>query len=146
MVHALGQIRRVLKPGGTLIDIRPDRFGDPQQPHPALPAVCWCSDRREMPAGTLEKTAQNLRRHRAATQALHRVVGRGAFVLESTETFPFRYYFRGLPTLDAFLKLRWISSRLSGRVRRRLTLLQRTAPRGKIVVVEPVRLNVLRKA
>lgn len=144
-MHALRQIGRVLKPGGTLIDIRPDRFRAPRQRRPALPTVCWRSNRREVPAGTLGKTARTLRRHRAATRVLHEVVRRGVFGLEATETFPFRYHFRGLATLDAFLKIRWISTILAGRVRRRLMALQHKAPRGEIVVIEPVRLNVLRK-
>ncbi len=144
-MHALKQIRRVLKPGGTLIDIRPDRFSDPRQRRPALPAVCWRSNGREIRAGMLGKTAQTLRRHRAATRALREGVRRGVFVLEATETFSFRYHFRGLATLDAYLKITWISSILTGRVRRRLMALQRRAPRGEIVVLEPVRLNVLRK-
>jgi hypothetical protein len=145
MVHALREIRRVLKPGGTLIDIRPDRFSHPRQQRPTLPSVCWRTSRRSVSAGTLGKTAQNLRRHRAATRALHDMIRRGIFALESTETFPFRYYFRELATLDAFLNVTWISSILPGGVRRRLVASHHRAPRGGIVVVEPVRLNILRR-
>ncbi len=145
MVHALKQIFRVLNPGGALIDIRPERFSDPRQRRPTLPAVHWRSTHGDVPAGRLGKTAPTLRRHRAATRVLHEEVRRGVFVIEASETFPFRYHFRGLASLDAFLKVRWISTILPGHVRRRLRALQRRAPRGEIVVVEPVRLNVLRK-
>jgi hypothetical protein len=145
MVHALKEIVRVLKPRGTLIDIRPDRFSNPRQRRPMLPAVYWRSNRGDAAAGTLGKTAPNLRRHRAATRVLHEAIRRGVFVLEATETFPFRYHFRDLATFQAFLRVRWISSILPGRVRRRLMELRDRAPRGGIVVVEPVRLHVLRK-
>ena len=145
MVHALRQVRRVLRRGGTLIDIRPDRFRDPTRRRARLPRVGWRSGRGEVAAGRLDKTAANLRRHRAATRSLHEAVRRGEFVLATTETFTFRYYFRDLDALDAFLRTRWVSSILSKRVRSRLTALRRRAG-GEIVVAEPVRLNVLRKA
>ncbi len=145
-MHALREIRRVLKPGGTLVDIRPDRFSHPRQQRPTLAAVCWRTSRGSVSVGTLEKTAQNLRRHRAATRALHEMIRRGVFVLEATETFPFRYHFRELATLEAFLNVAWRSTILPGRVRSRLIVSHAQAPRGEIVVVEPVRLNVLGKS
>jgi hypothetical protein len=145
MVHALREIRRVLKPGGTLIDIRPDRFSHPRQQRPTLPAVRWQASRGSVSAGTLGKTAQNLRRHRAATRALHEMIRRGVFVLEATETFPFRIYFRDLATLDAFIGVTWRSTIFPGRVRSRLMAAHDQGPRGGIVVIEPIRLNVLRK-
>lgn len=144
MVHALRQLVRVLKPRGTLIDIRPDRFSHPRQGRPALPTLYYRSTHGDLAAGRLGKTASNLRRHRAATRVMHEAVRRGVFVLEVTEAFPFRYHFRDLATLDAFLKVRWISTILPARVRRRLAALP-GAHRGRFVVVEPVRLNVLRR-
>ena len=145
MVHALNEIVRVLKPHGALIDIRPDRFSTSRQRRPVLPAVYWRSRRGDAAAGRLGKTAPNVRRHRAATRAVHEAIGRGVFALEATESFPFRYHFRSLATLDAFIAVRWISTIVPARVRRRLMTLRVRHPRGEIVVVEPVRLNVLRK-
>ncbi len=145
MVHALNEIVRVLKPHGTVIDIRPERFVNARQRQPALPAAYWRSNYGDAAAGTLGKTASNLRRHRAATRVVHDAVGRGVLALEATETFPFRYHFRDLASFEAYIKARWISTILPGRVRRRLMALRRRYPHGAIVVVEPVRLNVLRK-
>lgn len=73
-------------------------------------------------------------------------VRRGMVLLDSTETFPFRYHFRDLAALEAFIKTRWTATILPARVRRRLSALQRRAHGGEIIVVEPVRLTVLRKA
>ena len=143
-MHALREIARVLKPHGTLVDIRPDRF-NPRRRRPALPAAYWRSSHGDVLAGTLGKVASNLRRHRAATRVLRDAIRRRVFVLEATEMFPFRYHFRDQATFDAYLKLRWISTILPTRVRRRLMALRNRYPRGEIVVVEPVRLNVLRK-
>lgn len=145
MVHALKEISRVLKPGGTLIDIRPERYRHPRERRPAMPAAYWRSTRGDVAAGRLGKTASNLRRHRAATQVLHEAIRRGLFELEATETFPFRYHVRDLATLETFIKVRWTSTILPAGVRRRLMLLRNRNRRGEIVVVEPVRLNVLRK-
>ena len=144
-MHALKRIARALKPRGTLIDIRPDRYSHPRQERPALPTSCWRSSRGDLAAGRLGKTAFNLHRHRAATRALRDAVRRGMFMLEATETFPFRYHFRDLAIFESYLKVRWVSTILPPRVRRRLSALQGRAHRGKIVVVEPVRLTVLRK-
>jgi hypothetical protein len=145
MVHALRQLVRVLKPRGTLIDIRPERYSHPRQRRPALPTACWRSHHGDLAAGRLGKVPSNLRRHRAATRALRDVVQRGMLRLESTETFPFRFHFRNLEALEAFINVRWTSTILPARVRRRLSALQRSPRRGEIVVVEPLRLNVLRK-
>lgn len=146
MVHALGRIVQVLKPRGTLIDIRPERYSHPRQQRPALPAACWRSHHGDLAAGTLGKASSNLRRHRAATRALRDAVRCGMVLLDSTETFPFRYHFRDLAALEAFIKTRWTATILPARVRRRLSALQRRAHGGEIIVVEPVRLTVLRKA
>ncbi len=144
-MHALREIARVLNPHGVLIDIRPDRYNPPRRRRPALPVAYWRSNHGDVLAGSLGKVASNLRRHRAATRVLRAAIRRRVFVLEATETFPFRYHFRDLATFDAYLKVRWISTILPARVRRRLMALRSRYPRGEIVVVEPVRLNLLRK-
>jgi len=145
MVHALKQIRRVLKPHGVLADLRPDRFSDPDQPHPRLPSIRWASGGRELPAGVLEKAPENLQRHRAATLELHRAIRQGLFVPESTETYPFRFHFPTQESLETFLRTGWKQTTLEVPARRRLQALERAHPKGRIVVVEPFRLNILKK-
>jgi hypothetical protein len=145
MVHALKQIRRVLKPDGVLADLRPDRFSDPDEPQPRLPSVCWASGGRELPAGVLEKATENLRRHRTATRELHQAIREGLFVLESTETYPFRFHFRTQEIFETFLRTGWKQTTLGAPARHRLQALRRAHPKGRIVVIEPFRLNILKK-
>lgn len=145
MVHALEQIHRVLRPHGVLADLRPDRFPDPGQPHPRLPSIGWASGGREIPAGVLEKAPENLRRHRGATLALHRAIRQGLFVLESTETYPFRFHFRTQEIFESFVRTGWKETTVAAAGRHRLQALQRAHPAGEIVVVEPFRLNILKK-
>ena len=145
MVHALKQIHRVLQPRGVLGDLRPDRYPDPGQPHPHLPSVRWASGGREIPAGVLEKAPENLRRHRTATLELQRAIGEGLFVLESTEAFPFRYHFRTEEIFETFLRTGWKQTTRGAPARRRLHGLRRAHPAGQIVMIEPFRLNVLKK-
>ena len=145
MVHALAQIHRVLRRGGVVADLRPDRFASPRQPQPRLPKIRWASQRRESFQGVVEKTLGNLRKHRAATRTTQRVVQRKLFRLERTETFPFRYHFRSLGVFERFLRTVWKESVVQPSVYRRLLRAQRRSPNGHVVVIEPLRLNVLRK-
>jgi hypothetical protein len=146
MVHALTQIHRVLRPKGVLADIRPDRFPGSRHRGPHLPRVYWSSRGRERLVGVARKTSENLRKHRAAGRAMARVTQRRLFVLERSETFSFRYHFHSWGVLERILSKEWASTILSSSVRRRLQLAERRLPDGHIVVVEPVRLNILKKA
>ena len=145
MVHALAQIHRVLRRGGVVADLRPDRFAIPRQVQPQLPKICWASQRRERFQGVLNKNPGNLRKHRAATRTMHRVVQRKLFRLERTETFPFRYHFRSLGVFERFLRTVWKESVVQPSVYRRLLRAKRRSPNGHVVVIEPLRLNLLRK-
>lgn len=145
MVHALAQIHRVLRPGGVVADLRPDRFASPRQPQPQLPKIYWASHRRERLQGALEKAPENLRKHRAATRTVKQVMQRGFFLLERTETFSFRYHFKNLGVFERHLSAVWKDSVLRRSVYRRLQMVQKHSRAGHIVVIEPLRLNVLRK-
>jgi hypothetical protein len=145
MVHALEQIHGVLRPGGVVADLRPDRFASPRQPRPHLPNIYWASDRRERHQGVLDKMPENLRKHRAATRAVKQVLQRGIFLLKRTEQFPFRYHFQNLGVFERFLKTVWKESFLRPHVYRRLQSVQKRSRAGHIVVIEPLRLNVLGK-
>lgn len=145
MVHALAQIHRVLRRGGVVADLRPDRFASPRQPQPKLPEIYWASLRQERFKGVLDKAPRNLRKHRAATLTMQRAIQWGLFRLEGTETFPFRYHFRSLGVFERFLRTVWKESFVQPSVYRRLQRAQRRSPTGHVVVIEPLRLNVLRK-
>jgi hypothetical protein len=145
MVHALAQIRRVLHPGGVLADLRPDRFASLRQPRPQLPKIYWALEGRERFQGVLDKGPENLRKHRAATRTVKQVIQRGFFLLERTETFLFRYHFQTLGLFERFLRTAWKESFVRPPVYRRLQMVQRRSRTGHIVVIEPLRLNILRK-
>ena len=145
MVHALARIHRVLRPGGVVVDLRPDRFAGPCQRRPHLPKIFWVSQRGERLQGVLDKAPQNLHKHRAATRAVHEVVRRGCFRLERTETFLFRYHFQSLGRFERLLATTWKESFVRPSVYARLRTAQMRARGGHIVVVESVRLNILRK-
>lgn len=144
MVHALTQIHRVIRPGGIVADLRPDRFADPRRSRPQLPEIYWAPDGRKR-FQVLNKSPENLRKHRAATRALQHVLRRGLFVLEGTETFAFHYYFQTLGAFERQLKTVWKESFLRPSVYRRLQTAQGRSRHGHVVVIEPLRLNVLRK-
>lgn len=145
MVHALTQIHRALRPGGAVADLRPDRFASARQPRPQLPKIYWASHRRERLQGVLEKATENLRKHRAATRTVKEVMQRGFFLLERTETFSFRYHFKNLGVFELWLRTVWKESFLRRSVYYRLQMVQRRSQTGHIVVIESLRLNVLRK-
>ena len=145
MVHALTQIHRVLRPSGVVADLRPDRFARSRQSQPGLPKIYWSADGRERLQGTLDKAPENLRKHRAATRTVTQVLQQGLFLLEHTETFRFRYHFRNLGVFEWLLRTGWKESFLRRSLSRRLQMVQRRARAGHIVVIESLRLNVLRK-
>jgi hypothetical protein len=145
MVHALRRIHRAIRPGGIVADLRPDRFARPHQSRPQLPKIYWAADGRDRLQGVLDKVPENLRKHRAATRAVERVLQRGLFLLEGTETFPFRYHFRNVGVFERRLSTVWKDSVLRRSVHRRLQMVQKHSRAGHIVVIEPLRLNILRK-
>jgi hypothetical protein len=145
MVHALTQIYRVLRAGGVVADLRPDRFASPRQLDPQLPKIYWASQRRERLQGVLAMAPENLRKHRAATRAVKQVLRRGIFLFERTETFLFRYHFQNVGLFERLFRTVWKESILRRSVYRRLQMIQRHSRTGHIVVIAPMRLNVLRK-
>jgi SAM-dependent methyltransferase len=143
MVHALEEIHRVLTPRGVLADLRPSRWADSRDRRAVLPRVYGVANGEEILVGRLEK--ENLADHLAADRAVQWVLRRGFFTLQSTETFPFRFYFRTLAVLDDYLSTYWTNSTLSESTRRRLQSLVRERPSSQIAVVDTMRLNVMTK-
>ena len=143
MVHALTEIHRVLTPRGVLADLRPDRRTAMGKRWRGLPRVYCVSDGGEILAGVLGK--ENVADHRAADRAVREVLRRELFTLQSAETFPFRFSFRTLSALEDHLTTWWTNTTLPALTRRRLRLLMDRYPASQIVVIDTMRLDVMRK-
>ncbi len=142
MVHALREIHRVLTPVGLLADLRPDRRLTPgMRRRDVLARISYRREGREVPVGVLEEGS--FADDEAADRAVRRVLREGTFTLASTETLPFRYYFRDLDSAEDYLESR-NTANIDTPTRRRLEVLARR-PGGEIVLLETLRLNILRK-
>jgi SAM-dependent methyltransferase len=83
MVHALDEIRRVLKPGGVLLDIRPMEVRWPLE-------IAWSEGFTE--AGGLVEVPSDQADTQAATEAIEEAGARGWFRGEEAEVFSLFYY------------------------------------------------------
>src|SRR5437773_1748003 len=97
MVHALAECRRVLVPGGLLIDLRPTAGNWP------LEVV---AGPRTWPAGPLDDTLE-LPDDQAANAALRHAVRAGWFISERATTFDYAWYWDTLAELEAYIAERW---------------------------------------
>lgn len=141
MVHALREIHRVLTPGGLLADLRPDRrLEGGKRRRDVLAKLRYRRGQREIPVGVLQEGS--FADDEAADRAVRRVLREDLFVLESSETLPFHFYFRDLESADDYLTTRETAN-VDLPTRRRLEVLTRR-PGGEIVLVETLRLNVMR--
>jgi len=98
MVHALAEIRRVLVPNGTLIDIRP--LAD--QWH-----VEVVSTRGVKETGRVEDLAEQVTGDIASNQAMNEVEARGWFRREQEEFFPFFYSWDTPSEMEEFIADDW---------------------------------------
>jgi SAM-dependent methyltransferase len=98
MVHALEEIRRVLLPGGDLIDLRPlaDRW--PVE-------IAYSRTYREV--GRLTDMPTGLADDAAAERAIAEAAQRGWFVRESELTFPFFYYWDTPREMKEYTQEKW---------------------------------------
>ena len=143
MVHALEQAHRVLRPGGMLADIRPDRLRGREEV--GLPVIYGVTDREAVVIGQVGKTEARLRSYALADAAVDDVERRGLFIVESVERFPFATFFRSPDVFDTYADAYWKSSVIDDATRIRVRAAVRDDPSREIVVVEPVRLNVMGK-
>lgn len=144
MVHALTEVHRVLTPQGWLVDLRPDRRTAMGKRWRGLPRVyCLSTHGGGTLAGFLQK--ENLADHRAADRAAREVLRRELFTVQSAETFPFRFYFHTLSHLEDHLSTWWTNTTLPALTRRRLRLLMGRYPASQVMVIDTMRLDVMRK-
>ncbi len=97
MVHALAECRRVLTPGGLLIDLRPFAGNWPLEVVTAT---------HQWPAGTLDDS-QERPDDQAANGAIAAALDAGWFVEERATTFQFAWYWDTLAELEAYIVERW---------------------------------------
>ena len=98
MVHALDEIRRVLKPNGILIDLRPveDHW-----------SVEVASIQETKVAGLLTDMPIGKADDEAAFRAMREVESRGWFVREREEEFAFFYYWDTPSEMKEYMEEQW---------------------------------------
>lgn len=94
MVHALQAIWRVLKPGGTFIDLRPLAANSPVQ---------VMAGRQVLLAGHIDDSADRLD-DMAVNEALDVVIKAGRFSCERTETFDYVSYWDTLEEMRHYVE------------------------------------------
>jgi hypothetical protein len=98
MVHALQETRRVLKPDGILIDIRPLNGEWP---------IEVVSTRGSKETGRVDDLPEPLNADRASNEAMNEVESRGWFRREQEELFPFFYSWDTPSEMEQFIAEDW---------------------------------------
>ena len=98
MVHALDEIRRTLKPNGTLIDLRPVSSNW---------SVEVSSSTGYQLAGRLNDMPVGLADDQAAFKAMREVESRRWYIKEKEEEFAFFYYWDTPSEMKEFMEIEW---------------------------------------
>lgn len=101
MVHALGEIRRILVGDGLLIDLRPLLEHAPVE-------VVSASETRI--AGTVDQIPEDRASDEAADRAIAQAEAQGWFIKEREEFFPFNYYWDSPKETQEYLEAEWSNS------------------------------------
>lgn len=98
MVHALGEIHRVLKPEGELIDLRPIEERWPVEIATITSVI---------EAGRLTDLPTALADDEAASRAMLEAQSRGWFTREFEQEFPLSYYWDTPSEMSEFVETEW---------------------------------------
>lgn len=98
MVHALDEIRRILKPNGILIDLRPLEDSWSVE---VISSAGW------QVSGRLSDQAVGLADDEAANQAMREVQSRGWFLQKKSGEFPFFYYWDTPSAMKEYIDEEW---------------------------------------
>jgi|SRR5690349_14271922 len=98
MVHALSEIRRVLVPNGTLIDLRPILSNWP---------VEIVSARETRESGLIQGLPLGLADDEAANQSMAQAEQKGWFARELEEFFPFYYSWDSPSEMEEWIMEEW---------------------------------------
>jgi hypothetical protein len=98
MVHALGEIQRILVPAGFLIDLRPLEASWP---------IEIASASGTMEAGRLTDLPAAIADDEAASGAMRAAEAHGWFVKEDEQNFPFFYTWDTPSELKEFMETEW---------------------------------------
>ncbi|MBC8335075.1 MAG: hypothetical protein ISR59_00525 [Anaerolineales bacterium] len=134
MVHALREIRNLLKPDGALIDIRPD--GE-------LNEFIRPLGEDEHLIGYLHETDDYIE-YRQAEAAVREVVAAGLFRIEKAGKFTFNVYADSFDELKIFLDENWSDSLIKGDVIAEAQRLDDAHGVGKVILREQPRIALLK--
>lgn len=98
MVHALGEIRRVLRPNGILIDLRPVEANWSVE---VVSSAGWQA------AGRLSDLPVALEDDEAAFKAMRQAQANGWYVKKEEKEFPFFYYWDTPSEMKEFMDEEW---------------------------------------
>ncbi len=133
MVHALHEIRKLLKPGGALIDIRPNgELVEFIRPH----------DDEEFFIGHMHETDDYVEYFQAEA-AMQKVLAEELFKIEKAGEFTFQVHADSFDELKSFLDENWSDSLITEEVIAEAKRLDDAHEIGKVILREQVYIKLL---